>query len=1083
MEVNCDRTSTGDLFIPAGFVVVRATVLPLDTLEGWSGVDNGRDSSVPEADSHSAGEVDESTPNVRTWLQGIIAAPIIQEAILVASPDLYRALSHYEDTVSKKAMLAQASALRYVIRMASRPTPYGLFAGVGLARIGEHMDIHIASREQHRKWTRPSMQWLIHMVHELEQRPEVIRQLHYFANPALFIIAGRVCVPRLDLYKQRDYDESTSVPATALVRRALALARHGDTIGVLYRNLRAERPEEANSIWENLEELRQKHILINNLRPPLTSMDPAQYLLDRLLHLDHCDDIRTRVYEVLNQCKAYDDRPIGKGLSALKNLHRTMTSSDSGVSYLPDTRLALAITRHAFSASVASEVARAAEVMFQLSNAAVPRPHLVAYRRRFIERYGSRREVPLLEMLDEDVGIGPPATYRASKTLITRPRNAARDRLLCEIASTALLNKRLEIELDDATVRALSVHRSWKNLLPESLELYVSIAAASQAAINDGNYSIVIGPRTGVIPAGRSLGRYSDILGEESVGILTRLARDEEEHLPGWIFAELVYMPTGGEGADIAIRPAIRDYEILVGASSGTADANTIPITDLVVGVGSGGFYARSLSRGMHIATRNNHLLRYGKEPYFCRFLKEISTQDSMSLASFDWGAAAHLPFVPRLRVGRAVVSTSEWHLPKGLAEAGDTTPSDNWHELVQEWRRMWGVPRHVYMTERENRLLLDLENPLCTIDLARECRRHLSIGSAVSLQEMYPGFQDAWTTGEQGRFMTEFIVPLIRSGEITAATSRLTHVTALKTRMTYSNPLERLRLPGSDWLYAKIYCSRLMQDQLLAGPIRAFTKQVQQDNLAKLWFFTRYIDPDPHIRLRFQGDPQILQKQAVPALTRWCEPLVETGTVQRLVLDSYDREIERYGGLWGIAVAEHIFAADSAAIVEISAVRTHSPACSQVDLAILTIDDLVTSLGLNVAGRHQLYTKIRQQEGRAFTDLFSDLQRKFHTYRSTARRIVWDRSWLRGLLGGDEIDQALKQRAATLRPISEELSRLFGGESSSVSRIAFLSSCVHMHFNRLLGLNPALEVETFYYLERTLESLDLHPPDRPYLA
>jgi hypothetical protein len=44
---------------------------------------------------------------------------------------------------------------------------------------------------------------------------------------------------------------------------------------------------------------------------------------------------------------------------------------------------------------------------------------------------------------------------------------------------------------------------------------------------------------------------------------------------------------------------------------------------------------------------------------------------------------------------------------------------------------------------------------------------------------------------------------------------------------------------------------------------------------------------------------------------------------------------------------------------------------------------------------------------------------------------------------------------------------------------MSFLSSCVHMHCNRLLGIDRSLEFEVGYYLERTLESLGRYtPPD-----
>ena len=60
---------------------------------------------------------------------------------------------------------------------------------------------------------------------------------------------------------------------------------------------------------------------------------------------------------------------------------------------------------------VAAEAARAAELLIRLSPSPRGLSSLAAYRNAFLTRYGQEREVPLLELLDGDRGLGSPASH------------------------------------------------------------------------------------------------------------------------------------------------------------------------------------------------------------------------------------------------------------------------------------------------------------------------------------------------------------------------------------------------------------------------------------------------------------------------------------------------------------------------------------------------------------------------------------------------------------------------------------------------------------------------------------------------
>jgi hypothetical protein len=239
--------------------------------------------------------------------------------------------------------------------------------------------------------------------------------------------------------------------------------------------------------------------------------------------------------DTLALAEAYDAQPIGQGITALQALYTAAEARDSNVRSTLEIDMATAFESRMFSAEVAGELARAAEAMLRISTASPYPAHLVSYRREFLDRYGEGREVPLLELLDEDIGLGPPATYQRPARIRESPpqppqQYPARDRTLLEIAATALRTEQREIVLDETTLRRLQIRDSWRDSAPDSLELYVSIAAPSQAAIDNGTYLVAVGPRIGDRPAGRSFGRFCDILGDDSVQALTRRSASS----PSW---------------------------------------------------------------------------------------------------------------------------------------------------------------------------------------------------------------------------------------------------------------------------------------------------------------------------------------------------------------------------------------------------------------------------------------------------------------------------------------------------------------------------------------------------------------------
>ena len=123
----------------------------------------------------------------------------------------------------------------------------------------------------------------------------------------------------------------------------------------------------------------------------------------------------------------------------------------------------------------------------------------------------------------------------------------------------------------------------------------------------------------------------------------------------------------------------------------------------------------------------------------------------------------------------------------------------------------------------------------------------------------------------------------------------------------TIDTPVQRAFLPGSEWLYYKIYTGSQTADRILGELIFPFTQQMKTEGLIDQWFFIRYGDPDNHLRVRFHlSDPSAFGK-VVAALTPLLEEYYDLKLVWKVQLDVYKRELERYGAAT-ICLSEQLF-------------------------------------------------------------------------------------------------------------------------------------------------------------------------------
>src|SRR5581483_9521622 len=357
---------------------------------------------------------------------------------------------------------------------------------------------------------------------------------------------------------------------------------------------------------------------------------------------------------------------------------------------------------------------------------------------------------PLLDLLSPENGLDAPLDYQCPPPFSSRPSplgkesSVSRDQLLLGLVTGALNRGLLEVELTDELQQRLERWTPKLAEAPLSLEIYLQLSAHSRQAIDRGEWTVIVGRNCGTPNAGRTFGRFYDLLGEPGLQALRTLCEREERLLPDVIFAELSYQPLHARLANVAIRPPLRTYEIAVGTTPSVPPEKVLSLGDLVVGVQNGRFYLRSLRLGKQVRVCQGHMLNITKAPNVCRFITEIAGDGIPLLSSFDWGAAEHAPFLPRLVMkagekARLVISPARWYVQaETITPVGSGSEEARWFRGIQQWREQWRVPRYVYLSQMDNRLLLDLEHPLMAEELRDEVRK-LTGHTRVALDELLP--------------------------------------------------------------------------------------------------------------------------------------------------------------------------------------------------------------------------------------------------------------------------------------------------------------------------------------------------------
>lgn len=261
---------------------------------------------------------------------------------------------------------------------------------------------------------------------------------------------------------------------------------------------------------------------------------------------------------------------------------------------------------------------------------------------------------------------------------------------------------------------------------------------------------------------------------------------------------------------------------------------------------------------------------------------------------------------------------------------------------------------------------------------------------------------------------------------------------------------------PGSEWIYFKIYASVSICDELITDVLYPLSSLLIRRKQIVKWFFIRYADPDTHLRYRVYLQDKSYFTDVLYLLNLKLKKYVQDHSVYRVSIDTYMREMERYGADI-ISETETLFYKNSIQIGEVLNVVKATGENYRWKASILLIDEFLSSLNASLEEKQLLMSELNDSFCKEFgfnTFNSKQLNKLYRNYRPEVMALIQKK------YKDDVIQELLK------------IAKLSISINDNVKNRINKTACIHMMNNRLFpSKNRLHELVIYNFMNRAYVS------------
>lgn len=248
---------------------------------------------------------------------------------------------------------------------------------------------------------------------------------------------------------------------------------------------------------------------------------------------------------------------------------------------------------------------------------------------------------------------------------------------------------------------------------------------------------------------------------------------------------------------------------------------------------------------------------------------------------------------------------------------------------------------------------------------------------------------------------------------------------------------------PGNEWFYIKIYTGAKTSDSILQQAIIKLVEFFKEKKYISQWFFIRYNDPKSHLRLRFKLTDLKNCKIVWDNVNNAFKSFLDSGEISNIIIDSYVREIERYGEST-IEYAEQLFFKSSELILNFLDYDDEE----KLMVTMFYIETLLSEIELSDQEKLEWmgnYNTTFKKEFNGDKYLNSQLDKKFRLFKPKYLEFVHS----------DEFMDIKDMIITNINESNNALEKIIEHNNEFLSRV--FQSVFHMHINRSFVSNQRL--------------------------
>lgn len=646
----------------------------------------------------------------------------------------------------------------------------------------------------------------------------------------------------------------------------------------------------------------------------------------------------------------------------------------------------------------------------------------------FNKRYEGRL-MPLMQLMDPELGIGY-GDFTSTVGSIS---------LAQELSGNSVVNRLPGLKWTDFSLHLvkamLNVNRSQvlqlKDIINTSVEEKVLKIANSFSVLARYAGDLVILDSIGGCTANALAGRFT-LVNESFAQHCKSIAKAESAANPEVIFFDIAYMAEG-KVDNINRRKQIYEYELPI--LNYSCSDKLIGLEDILVTVQGSEVILFSKQYEKRLIPRLASAYNYSRSDLSVyRFLCDLQHQGIQSQLLFNvQELLPGLDYYPRIQYENLVLSPAKWRLKREDLQGVELS-------VVLE---NMGISACFSVGDGDQTLCFDKSKSDDLMFLKQYANQY---NDFVVTEVICPDVQQ-FNDEYKKCYFTQVLLSMSHQEQIYSGFSW--------SDFSQDQTMESVIMPGKDWLYYEIYCHPDRTNFLLSTKIDKFIKTHEAS--FKTWFFIRYNDPSPHVRLRIQMRDQQAGYAYMTKLMKLLEPGLKDGWIKDVQLKTYHQEIARYGALQ-MELTEQHFKRDSHYALQI--VKVHAS-----DLSIYRDTIMLMKMAL----------KILNLEAKVLLEFVRGVQRAFekeHELKAEDFKMV-NREWINFRAQDQSADSDLQlPLRELLYSFTEVLNATAGQQQQSL-----FCSLFHMHINRLFSdYQRAHELLIYSFLYKQLQMEQLRP-------